>query len=165
MKKLTFLLLLSGLTVLNADAAVKLERLADFDTGVHRIAVNIEVNLAGGCAVDAAFLKEKIEGMLRALGFQTGSFEDSQLEFAVAVKGLKGPESKTCGLMFTSMARQIPLKKILRISPGSHSARYRLWQVENVILAKPTEIQGLLQSQAREDLAGFSRTLERASGR
>jgi hypothetical protein len=165
MKKLAFLLLMSGLPVHNADAAVKLERLEDFDPGIHRITVSIQAEVTARCPVDTAALDKEVEGLLGVFGFQAGSYEDSQLEFAVAVKGLKASKSPSCGLMFTSMVRQIPLKKILRLSPGSNSERYRLWAVEHVITVTPHEIQRLLQNQSMEDVKEFSRVFWESTGR
>ena len=87
---------------------------------------------------------------------------ESQLEFAVSVKGFPASIEYPCGVQMMSMVRQIPEIKMLRLSPASTSTRYRIWTVENIVTAKQNDIQSLLQEQARKDVVDFSRTFQRS---
>ena len=164
MKQIGLLLLSLFLSVTGAEAAgVKLERLEDFDARVHKMAVNIQVEVEGGCFVDPDSLQETFEGLLDVFGFQTASVGESQLEFAVSVAGFRASAELSCGIKILSMVRQIPEIKMLRASPGSTSARYRLWTVENIITATNSEVRSMLQEQARKDVVDFSRSFGRSN--
>ena len=139
-----------------------MQRLEDFDVHVHKMSVNIHVEVEGGCFVDPINLEETFAGLLGVFGFQTAPIGESQLEFAVSIKGFKLSAERPCGLRVLSMVRQIPEIKMLRLSPGSSSTRYRLWTAENVVTSSSGEIQSLLQEQARKDVVDFSRTFERS---
>lgn len=164
MKRITLFLLFFILSVSLAEAAnVKLQQLQDFDTNTHKMGVNIQVEVEGGCMIDAADLEETFAGLLAVFGFQTAPLGESQLEFAVSVKGFNLSAEQPCGLKVLSMVRQIPEIKMLRLSPGSTSTRYRLWTTENVVTASAREIHSLLQEQARKDVVGFCRAFERSN--
>ena len=161
MKQIPFYLLFVILSATAAEAAdVNMQRLEDFNVSVHRMSVNIQVEVEGGCFVDPVSLKDTFAGLLGVFGFQTGPVDESQLEFAVSIKGFSLSADQPCGLRVLSMVRQIPEIKMLRLSPGSSSTRYRLWTAENVVTASASEIQSLLQEQARKDLVDFSRTFQ-----
>ena len=163
MKQITLLLLVLILSVPNAEGAgVKLELLEDFDAGIHKIGVNIQAEVKGGCVVNPTNVKEAFEVLLTRFGFQIAPLDESDLEFAVSIKGFSASESQPCGVMILSMIRQIPKIKMLRLSPGSTSTRYRLWTIENTFTATQDEIQSLLQDQARKDVVDFSRTYKRS---
>ncbi len=160
MKQSTFLILVFFLSANMAEAAgVSLERLEDFNPKLDRIFVNVEVEVAIGCLVDPVNLEETFKGLLGVFGLQTASVDESQLEFAVSVKGLKASAEQACGIRQLSMARQIPGIKMLRLSPGSSSTRYRLWTVENIVTASGNDIQSSLKEQARKDVVTFTRAL------
>jgi len=159
MKLISFSLLLFFLSASLAEAAgVSLERLEDFNPQIHKIFVNVEVEVKGDCLVDPANLTETFTGLLGVFGLHTGAVDESQLEFAVSVKGLHGG---SCGLRQLSMVRQIPDIKMLRLAPGSTSTRYRLWTVENIVSGTKADIQAQLQEQARKDVVAFTRALNR----
>lgn len=160
MKRNTFLSLVFFLSASAAEAAgVSLEQLEDFNPQRHTIFVNVEVEATGICQVDPVSLTETFTGLLEVLGFQTADVDESQLEFAVSVKGLRAVAGQACGLKQLSMARQIPAIKMLRLSPGSTSTRYRLWSVENIVSASEIDLQSLLMEQARKDIVAFARAV------
>lgn len=162
MKQIGFSLLALVLSANMAEAAgVSLERLEDFNPQLHKIAVNVEVAVENGCLVDPENLTETFAGLLGVFGFQTGTMDESELELAVSVKGLRASAEKPCGIRQLSMARQIPEIRMLRLSPGSTSTRYRLWTTENIVTASADDIQSLLQEQARKDVVAFTRSLNR----
>jgi hypothetical protein len=159
MKRFRFSLLLFFLSASMAEAAgVSLERLEDFNPQTQKLFVNVEVEVNRDCLVDPAILTETFTGLLAVFGFQTGTVDESRLEFAVSVKGLQGG---SCGLRQMSMVRQIPDIKMLRIPPGSTSTRYRLWMADNFVSGTKTDIQTQLQEQARRDVVAFTRALNR----
>jgi len=163
MKQTLFYLLFFILSVTIAEAAdVNMQRLEDFDISVHKMSVSIQVEVEGGCFIDPTNLEETYAGLLSVFGFQTAPVGESQLEFAVSIKGFKLSADQPCGLRVLSMVRQIPEIKMLRLSPGSSSTRYRLWTAENVVTASASAIHSLLQEQARKDVVDFSRTFERS---
>lgn len=158
MKQNIFLSLLFFLSASATGAGyISLERLEDFDPQEHTIFVNVEVETTGECQVDPVYLVETFAGLLEVFGFQTANVDESHLEFAVSVKGLRAVAEQTCGLKQLSMARQIPRIKMLRISPGSNSTRYRLWSVENIVTAPGINLQSSLTEQARRDVVAFVR--------
>lgn len=162
MKPITFLALQLFLAVSMAEAAdVSIERLEDFNPQDHKIAINIEVEVEGACRVHPLDLEETFTGLLGVFGFKTAPMNDSQLEFAVSIKGFPSSAKQPCGLRVLSMARQIPAIRMLRLSPGSTSTRYRLWTTENIVTSTQDEIQSLLQEQARKDVVAFTRMLNR----
>lgn len=162
MKHSTIMALVLLLSVSTAEAAgVSLERLEDFNPQIHKITVNVEVEVENGCLVDPANLTETFSGLLGVFGFQTATMDESELELAVSVKGLRASAEKPCGIRQLSMARQIPAIRMLRLSPGSSSTRYRLWTTENIVTASANNIQSLLQEQARKDVVAFTRSLNR----
>lgn len=160
MKQMTLNLLSLFLAATVAEAAdVKLQSLRDFDSGAHRMAVNVQVEVKEGCVVDPKDLEKTFAGLLDVFGLRIAPVNDSELEFAVLVKGFYQPDSQTCGIKMLSMVRQIPRIKMLRISPGSSSERYRLWTSDNILMADRDDIQPLLRAQARKDVTAFVRTL------
>lgn len=152
-----FGLLLTPLQGGSAD--VRMERLADFDMQQHGIGVNLEVEVSGGCRPSEKKLGAVYEGLLKMMGFQLASLKDSQLEFAVSVVGFPTSGSQQCGLKLTSMVRQIPTIRILRLPPGSSSTQYRLWEVDHIITGHNSSLDGLLQEQATLDVLAFCRAL------
>ena len=158
MNRIAFSLFLLFLLTPAADAAgVKMKQLKDFDPAIHTVSVNTQVEMSGGCYIDKSNISEAFEFLLTRFGFQTAPVDESQLEFAVSVKGfeLSGPHA--CGVMVLSMVRQIPKIRMLRISPGSTSKEYRLWTVETAFTATGHNLPSLLQEQARKDVVEFSR--------
>ena len=158
MKQITSFLLLLVLSVANVHAAgIKLERLEDFDTETHKIAVNTQIEVEGSCFIDPINIGEAYKVLLGYFGFSVADPDSSHLEFAVSIEGFGISASQPCGVKVLSMVRQIPEIKMLRLSPGSSSTRYRLWSVENVITATQLEIQPMLEAQARKDTVEFAR--------
>lgn len=156
---LSLVLLLSASVAAAGD--VSLEQLEDFNRQEHTIFVNVEVETIDNCEVDPVSLAETFTGLLQVFGFQTASVDESQLEFAVSVTGLRAVAGQPCGIKQLSMARQIPRIKMLRLPPGSNSTRYRLWSVENIVSASEFDLQSSLADQARKDVVAFSRTVAR----
>ena len=158
MKQITSFLLLLVLSVANAYAAeVRLAHLRDFDTEIHKIAVNTQVEVTGNCFIDPAKIGQAYKVLLGHFGFSVAEPNESQLEFAVSIKGFGMSASQPCGVKVLSMVRQIPEIKMLRLPPGSNSTRYRLWTMENVITTSQREIQAMLENEARKDITAFAR--------
>jgi hypothetical protein len=156
------IILLSLLLAANAAeaAGVKLQNLRDFDSDIHHIAVNVQVGLEGGCVIDPVELTRVFTGLLNVFGFQTAPLNQSELEFAVSVKGIFVSANQPCGIKLLSMVRQIPTIKMLRLEPGSTSTEYRLWATEHILTAANSDIQSMLQQQALDDVVEFTRSLE-----
>lgn len=157
-------LTLGLLLLLPAEAAanVRLESLDAFDVTTHRISVTVQGEVSGGCLPDTTGIQAAYESLLEKTGFRLAAFTESDLEFAVSIKGFVTSGTQKCGLKVLTMARQIPLRKILRISPGSHSERYRLWVEENLVTGEKSKLQSLLQEQAVRDVFNFRQALQRA---
>jgi len=155
MKRIAALFFVVALLPSASQADVRLERLEDFEVGRHRIGVNVYVDIEGECRQDAGALNRVFTEMLEQAGFQTGPLQDSDLEFAVSIIGFPTSAQMACGVRVLSMVRQVPERKILRLSPAAHSNRYRLWQTENIINGPKGELRTLLEKQARQDVTGF----------
>lgn len=138
---------------------VRLESLEAFDLEVHKISVTVQDKSKGGCLPSSKTLKTAYETLLAKHGFKLAPLKESHLEFAVLVEGftISGPHH--CGLRVKSMARQVPLKKILRMPPTSESTRYQLWVVENLLTGVKSEMQAMAQAQATQDVFDFYRYL------
>ena len=143
-------------------ADVRLESLKAFDSSTHKISVSIQSEVKGGCLPGTGGLESVYRHMLESRGFMIAAFEESDLEFAVSVKGFSTSGAQSCGLSLLSMARQVPLRKILRLSPGSNSTRYRLWTAETLVTGTKSDIPALVLEQARKDVISFHDVIRRA---
>lgn len=142
---------------------VRLERLEQFEVGQHRIAVNLHMDLGGRCSQDTGTVTGTFEQLLDEAGFRVGELESSDLEFAVSIIGFATAGPDRCGIKVLSMVRQIPERRILRLSPASTSTRYRLWQTENVFNEPRQRLSSLIEEQARHDVTEFFWVLMRAT--
>ena len=161
MNRSAFAFALLLLAVPDTDAAeVKLESLDAFDINVHKISVNIRIKDWSGCLPRKDGLKAAYVYSLEKHGFRVAPIEESHLEFAVSIVSLNisGPEN--CGLRVLSMARQIPLIKILRLSPGSTSTLFRLWTEDTLLTGKKSEMDSRVQVQAAQDAKAFYQVLK-----
>ena len=137
------------------SAEVRLEGLRDFDQETHRISVNIEARVTGGCLPDPGKLRASYAGILELLGFSVAPEAEGDLEFAVSVIGFTTSGPGSCGVKVRTMARQVPIRSILRLSPSSDNNQFTLWVTETVISGPRDEMQALLQEQSRLDVFQF----------
>jgi hypothetical protein len=161
MKQIKTMLIMLAFQVNGVQATeVMLDSLGNFDKGAHKIGLNIQSGAAGGCLPSLDGLKTAFTIQLARSGFQVATLEDSHLEFAVAIEGFATSGPQYCGVKITSMVRQIPVMKILRLPPLSKSPRFRLWTVENLVTGPTNEIQALLEEQLGKDVFEFNRAWE-----
>ena len=161
-KTVVSLLLLISLAPCVEAAGVRLEQLQEFDVLEHKIGVNVQEEVSGGCLSGLDSMAPVFEGLLSTMGMQVADIEESHLEFAVLIQGFPISGPGDCGVKLLSMVRQVPNMKLLRLPPGSKSTRYRLWTSENLVTGHKSEMQFLLQEQARLDVIEFARALERS---
>lgn len=148
------LLILAQSPLAGADG-VRLESLAGFDAGRHAIGLNVLEEVPGECRFGTDYIASVYAGLLTTMGMQVVEAYAGQLEFAVSMRGIAVSGPGSCGVRLLSMVRQVPEIKVLRLSPGSTSARYRLWSAETLVTGSREELRRQLQHQAMQDVLAF----------
>ena len=103
MKRIILLLQLLILSVPADAAGVRMKQLEDFDVAIHTIGLNTEVEIEGGCYIDTDELMGTLKISLIRLGFEVAPLKESQLEYAVSIKGFNVSRAQTCGVKILSM--------------------------------------------------------------